>query len=167
LRYLRDDQGLVAKSLIVSHEKPEVLCQLDAVTALALRVVCDRGDAGQGWSLYGAVEPHLKLKAGRRLLRASLLQPLVSEPTILERQNTIAELVSLPDVQAALQDLLQSIPPGVHQSIPVLSQVATVAHTGNPNGRLKAPSRFIQAVLKVKSMLVEIQVSMSHIHGWV
>lgn len=136
-----------------------MLCQLDASTALALRVISDRGDGVKKWSLYSAIELHLKLKAGRRLLRASLLQPLVSAPTILERQNALAELITLPAAQTALQDLLRSIPSGVHQCLPALSQTAPVTNTGNANGRLKAPTRLIQAVLKVKAMLVQIQVS--------
>jgi MutS domain III len=149
----------------VSHEKPDAICQLDASTALALRVISDRGDGGKIWSLYSTIEPHLKLKAGRRLLRASLLQPLISQPTILERQNTIAELISMPDVQAGLQEFLQSIPPGVHQCLPALSQVVPDTNKnpmgGNPNGRLKAPTRLIQAVLKIKTILVEMQVLLS------
>jgi hypothetical protein len=166
LRSLQEEQGLAAKSLLVSFEKPDALCQLDASTALALRVISDRGDGVKKWSLYSTIEPHLKLKAGRRLLRASLLQPLISQPTILERQNAIADLISMPDVQAGLQNFLQSIPPGVHQCLPVLSHVVPVPTTthslgGNPNDRLKAPTRLIQAVLKLKALLVEMQVSAS------
>ena len=150
---------------MVSYETPEVLCQLDASTALALRVISDRGDGVKKWSLYSTMEPHLKLKAGQRLLRCSLLQPLVSSPTILERQNALAELITLPSTQAALEDLLLSIPPGVHQCLPALSQAAPVTDTGNANGRLKAPTRLIQAVLKVKAMLVQIQVSWLRFHA--
>lgn len=163
LKTLRDEQGLAAKSLLVSYENPDVLCQLDATTALALRVVSDRGDGVKKWSLYSTMEPHLKLKAGRRLLRASLLQPLVSEPTIVERQNAIAELISLPDVQVALQDFLRSIPAGVHQCLPALLQAAPVTDTGNPHGRLKAPTGLIHAALKLKTMLAGIQVPFPHI----
>lgn len=158
LRLLRDDKGLPTKSLMVAFDKPDVLCQLDASSALALRVISDKGDGVKKWSLYSSIEPHLKLKAGRRLLRASLLQPLVNEPTIVERQNAIAELISLPDVQAGLQDLLTSIPTGVHQCLPAVCHVAPLTNSRNPNARLKAPSRLIQAVLKIKSVLVETQV---------
>lgn len=95
----------------------------------------------------------MKTQAGRRLLRASLLQCLVDAPTILERQGAIGEMVALPAAQEGAQAFLAEIPAGVHKCLPMLAQL-----TGsNPSVRAAPPGTIVQAVLHTRQMLMAVQ----------
>jgi DNA mismatch repair ATPase MutS len=150
LRMLRDERGMSGKTLHVCHETPDTLCQLDPSTVLALSLIRDWDNEAPTWSLFSVIQEHLKLKSGKRLLRASLLQPLVSEPTITERQNAIAELLSLPETQSSIRDFLGEIPQNAHQCLPSLSRLHASHGTS---------AQLVHAVLAVKLILCQMQVS--------
>lgn len=144
---------VVPRSLTVTFENPASFCQLDANTALALAVVGDKRNSHAKWNLHQSISAFMHTQAGRRLLRASLLQCLVDTPTILERQAAIGELVALPAVQEGAQAFLAEIPASVHKCLPMLAQL-----TGsNPAVRPAPPGTIVQAVLHIRQMLMSVQ----------
>lgn len=144
-------------SLNLIKRSSESSCQLGINTILSLGIIPDnRWSKRSQWSLYGAIEPSLKTKQGRRLLRASLLQPLISVSTILERQNAIAELAGARVVQDAVQEFLATAPRDVHKCIPA-SPLAVQGDT-LAKASLTTSSAFIQSVLRLRTLLSAIEV---------
>jgi hypothetical protein len=135
----------------------ESSCQLGINTILSLGIIPDnRWSKHHQWSLYGAIEPSLKTRQGRRLLRASLLQPLISVSTILERQNAIAELAGAHMVQVTVQEFLATAPRDVHKCIPALPLAAQGDTLAKAN--LTTSSMFIQSVLRLRTLLSAVEV---------
>lgn len=158
MRWIKEsghESGLqvVPRSLTVAFENPSTFCQLDANTALALAVVGDKRDTHARWNLHQSISFFMKTQAGRRLLRASLLQCLVDAPTILARQTAIGELVAHPPVQERVQSFLADVPAGIHKCLPMLAQLAG----SNACVRAASPGSIVQAVLQIRQMLIAIQ----------
>jgi DNA mismatch repair ATPase MutS len=125
-------------------------CRLGINTLLSLGVIADSSIVGQPqWSLCVTIEHFLKTKQGRRLLRACLLQPLTSVPTITERHNAIAELVEDVTMQETVQTFLTHAPRDVNKCLPALPRAAK----GPSTATTTVTSAFIQAVLRLRSLL--------------
>ena len=145
------------KSLKLAQRSSELYCHLSINTILSLGIVTDKTIAQRTqWSLFGSMEQFIKTKQGRRLLRASLLQPLTSVPTITERYNAIAELLSSDITQSTVQHFLAAVPRDVHNCLPAPPRSAP--RGASEKASLSAASAFIQAVLRLRSLLVDVMV---------
>ena len=156
------DQGLcqlLPRSLTLTQRTSVSYCQLSINTILSLGVLADKRNAeatSPPWSLYTTMEPFLRTKQGRRLLRASLLQPLTNVPTIEERYNAIGELQGSAEVQDAVQNFLAHAPQDVHRCLPAPANGS--AKSGSDRLSMSASTAFIQAVLRLRNMLGAVQV---------
>jgi DNA mismatch repair ATPase MutS len=148
---------LQPQSLTLTQQGNISSCHLSVNTLLSLGVIADSSVVGQPqWSLYSSIEPFLKTKQGRRLLRASLLQPLTSVPTIEERYNAIAELVDNAGLQSDIQEFLASTPKDARTCLPALPKVSATDTAGKQSAATS--TAFIQAVLRLRSLMQATQV---------
>jgi DNA mismatch repair ATPase MutS len=145
------------QSLLLTKSTGKAYCQLGVNTILSLQVITDNRlpKVGQ-WSLVDSIAVHMKTKAGSRMLRASLLQPLVSVPTINERQNAIEELMERAHVQAALQSFLAWMPNDVYKCITAMSR--TLEADTSIKTTMSASAAFIQSILRMRCLLMGIKV---------
>jgi DNA mismatch repair ATPase MutS len=145
------------QSLLLKKRTGKAYCQLGLNTILSLQLITDNRlpKAGQ-WSLVDSIAVHMKTKAGARMLRASLLQPLISVPTITERQNAIGELTEKGTVQAALQSFLASMPNDVYKCITNMSRTLDESTSGKATS--STSTTFIQSVLRLRSLLMGVKV---------
>jgi DNA mismatch repair protein MSH4 len=144
------------QSLLLKKRTGKAYCQLGLSTILSLQLITDNRlpKAGQ-WSLVDSIAVHMT-KAGARMLRASLLQPLISVPTITERQNAIGELMERADVQSALQSFLSSMPNDAYKCITNMSRIPDEDTSGKAAS--STSTTFIQSVLRLRSLLMGVKV---------
>lgn len=144
------------RSLRLTMRPSSAYCQMGLNTILSLGVIADNRVAAPQWSLYGSIAPCIKTKAGARLLRASLLQPLVDVPTITERQNAIAELHASRGAQQAVQEFLAEVPADVGRCLAAVAR--PFGGGANDRAALAASSAFIQSVLRLRNLLLGVHV---------
>jgi hypothetical protein len=93
---------------------------------------------------------------GKRLLRASLLQPLSSVPTITARHDAIEELQNAPSMQADLQTFLQGLPKNLDAMLLNLAARLEDEKTRTAHARAGV---FIKAAMHLRVVLQLLPVS--------
>lgn len=130
-------------------------CQLTLDTIRCLDIVSEgRHACASKWNLNAHIQPYVATSLGKRLLRASLLQPLTSVPTITNRQDAIQELHDQHATQADVQTFLKEFPKDLDG---LLLNLATVLTETARNNSTRQTS-FIKAMMQLRNMLRQLLV---------
>ncbi|KAJ1530742.1 hypothetical protein ONE63_005597 [Megalurothrips usitatus] len=111
LKYVEFVQNVIfaAHSLKVEYQGAHHGTIIDVKTATNLELILNQQSNNTTHSLVGIMD-HCCTHGGSRLLRASLIHPPCSLPTITRRQDGVQELVENPDISKKIREILQQLP---------------------------------------------------------
>eukprot|EP00842_Homolaphlyctis_polyrhiza_P006699 jgi/Hompol1/702/HPOL_000441-RA len=150
LKFIEASQNLVFTnhSLKFQYRAIEGVMMIDPITVRNLELVYNLNDRKSQYSLYGTIN-RTHTSMGARLLRTSIQQPLIDQPTLETRLDAVEELVSkkeiLAEAQAALTNSLD-----VDHLISSIIQIRT-------KQSLKRTEQSINNIIVLKHVLKQAQ----------